>query len=147
MSLMSIPVLWFFVGLGLAFLELATPGFVILFFGLAAITMSLVTWLCPALDFTWQIAIFLALSIGNIVFLRRWFKNMLVGRTSNVDENPDSEMIGQQTSVVQDIPANGEGKVEVFGANWRAVAAVPIAAGTRVRVVAQNNLVLTVEPL
>jgi Membrane protein implicated in regulation of membrane protease activity len=143
----NIPVLWFLVGVGLAFLELATPGFVILFFGLAAITVSLVVWLCPALSFTWQLGIFMILTIGYIVFLRSWLKNMLVGKTSNEGGDPDSEVVGQQTTVVEAIPANGEGKVEVFGTNWRAVAATPLAVGTRVRVAAQNNLVLTVEPL
>lgn len=143
----NIPVLWFLVGVGLAFLELATPGFVILFFGLAAITVSLVVWLCPALSFTWQLGIFMILTIGYIVFLRSWLKNMLVGKTSNEGGDPDSEVVGQQTTVVETIPANGEGKVEVFGTNWRAVAATPLAVGTRVRVAAQNNLVLTVEPL
>ncbi|MBQ9430478.1 MAG: NfeD family protein [Kiritimatiellae bacterium] len=143
----NIPVLWFLVGVGLAFLELATPGFVILFFGLAAITVSLVVWLCPALSFTWQLGIFMILTIGYIVFLRSWLKNMLVGKTSNEGGDPDSEVIGQQTTVVEAIPANGEGKVEVFGTNWRAVAATPLSVGTRVRVAAQNNLVLTVEPL
>ena len=49
---------WILIGLGLAFLELLTPGFVVLFFGLSAITVGLLKLLFPDLGFTVEMLIF-----------------------------------------------------------------------------------------
>jgi membrane-bound serine protease (ClpP class) len=53
-------------------------------------------------------------------------------------------MIGEVGSAVTELAP--EGKVFVHGEYWDAHAAIPVAAGSRVRVVRIDQLKLTVEP-
>jgi membrane-bound ClpP family serine protease len=47
--------------------------------------------------------------------------------------------------VVEDIPANGPGKVEFHGTRWEAEAAAPIACGATVKITGNKNITLIVE--
>ena len=59
------------------------------------------------------------------------------------------ETAGQVGRAVSDFSSDGEGRVMLRGEQWRArsESAVPITAGTRVRVVSRNGLLLHVEVL
>jgi membrane-bound serine protease (ClpP class) len=54
------------------------------------------------------------------------------------------DLLGARGEVLRDI--DGEGWVGVRGESWRAVAARPLAAGSKIRVKGIDGLVLTVEP-
>ena len=43
------PVWWFIAGVGLVILEILAPAFILVFFGLAAILVSLLTWILPTM--------------------------------------------------------------------------------------------------
>ena len=135
---------WLLIGLGLAFLELLTPGFVILFFGFAAKTVALLRWFIPDLTFTLQVLIFSALSIAYILVLRRWMKRLFLGDRGG-SENELNEFVGRQATVIEAIDPPREGRVEVIGASWKAIADRPIPAGTTVKILAQENLTLKIE--
>lgn len=143
---MSISLMWLSAGILFVILEVATPGFVICFFGLAAITLSPLVKFFPLLNFGEQAAIFAVLSILYILSLRPWLRKIVV-RGGLVTVDPAHESVGKTAKVVVAIDSAEEGRVELFGTRWKAVADVPLAAGEAVRVVGQDNLTLRVEKI
>ncbi len=139
--------LWIYAGLGLMLLELVAPGFVICFFGLSAITVgALRLAFGDAFSATWQAAAFSLFSIVYIVLLRRWIKSVFVGETTK--KSPaDETLAGRLGCVTEPVSANIPGRVIIGDSEWNAIAGESIPAGANVRVVSQNNLTLTVEPV
>ena len=93
---------------------------------------------------TWQLAVFSVCSVLYIVLLRRWLKSVFVGDRVDRDASISGECVGRPGRVTTAIAPGVPGRVMIGDAEWNAEAAVPIAVGTPVRVVAQNNLTLTV---
>ena len=62
--------IWFVIGIGLAFLELQLPGFVVIFFGIGCLitAAALLVW-DPGLD--QQILIFLVGSVSSLLLMRK----------------------------------------------------------------------------
>ena len=136
--------LWMYAGAFLMLAELALPGFVMFFFGLAAVTVSLFKWLCPSLP-TWaQLAAFSVFSIVYILVLRRYLKKVFKG---DVEESSSvqQEFVGRIGRVVEAVRPDVPGRILLGDAEWAAVAATRLDVGTEVKVVAQNNLTLRVE--
>lgn len=139
------PLLWVFLGVTLMILEVTTPGFVLFFFGLSALSVALVTWLAPTLAAPWQWLLFSALSVVYIVLMRKWIKSLFDGR-QEVSESPDEPFVGKRALVLEAIDPARPGRVELSGTGWTAESNVAIPAGDMVRVVGQKNLTLRVEP-
>lgn len=140
------PTTWMIIGFVLMFLEVLTPGFVIFFFGLSALTVSLLIWIFPSIGISFQLILFAILSILYLVCLRRFVKSIFLGDEEKSDV-PRDEMLNQKATVIEKIQPPSEGRVDFSGTSWKAVSSVPIEAGKIVRVVAQKNLTLTVEPI
>lgn len=139
------PVLsWFLFGIFCLVLELVMPGFFIFFFGLGAWCAAL-AGLVPHISMSAQILVFLVASIALLILLRAKFQKLFIGGARDVDTNDDFVPQGDLVEVVEDIVPPAAGKVKYGGSFWRAVSARPVASGERVRVVAKNNLILTVE--
>ncbi len=140
--------LWMYAGAFLMFMELATPGFVMFFFGLSAATVGIVRFAFgDAFDATWQVAAFSAFSIVYLAVLRRWLKKVFSGDKTEAKTDFENEYVGRTGKVVSAIEPPLSGRVEVGDAEWTAVSDSPIAAGTVVKVVAQSNLTFRVESL
>lgn len=136
---------WIYAGCALMILELVVPGFVLCFFGLAAATVGAIRLAVgDAFSPTWQLAVFSVCSVLYIVLLRRWLKSVFVGDRVDRDASISGECVGRPGRVTTAIAPGVPGRVMIGDAEWNAEAAVPIAVGTPVRVVAQNNLTLTV---
>ena len=138
--------IWLYVGAFLMLAELASPGFVVFFFGLAAVTVSVLRWIFPALPLWGQLAAFSVLSIFYLLVLRRYIKSVFMGEK---DESPsiDNEYVGRVGRVVDVVCPDVPGRILLGDAEWTAKAATRLEAGTEVRVVAQENLTLAVEPI
>lgn len=137
-----------YIGAALMLLELMAPGFVIFFFGLAAASVGLCRfWLGETLDSTWQMIAFSAFSIFYLAVLRRWLKNIFTGVKSVSDENFDSDFIGRTGHVTSAIMPPTPGRVMIGDAEWSAESDVALAVGREVRVTAQKNLTMRVEPV
>ena len=67
---MSIYLIWFLIGVAFLASEMASPAFILFFFGLGAWVTSLTTAIFPDLTFNQQIALFGASSIGLLLLLR-----------------------------------------------------------------------------
>ena len=138
--------IWLYVGAFLMLAELASPGFVVFFFGLAAVTVSMLRWIFPALPLWGQLAAFSVLSIFYLLVLRKYIKSVFMGEK---DESPsiDNEYVGRVGRVVDVVRPDVPGRILLGDAEWTAKAATRLEAGTEVRVVAQENLTLAVEPI
>lgn len=138
--------IWLYVGAFLMLAELASPGFVIFFFGLGAVTVAGTKWLVPGLSLSWQLALFSIFSVFYLIVLRKWVKNVFLGDTAETQKIA-SEYVGRIGKVVEDIRPEVPGRIMLGDAEWSASSAVEIAPDSMVKVVAQDNLTLVVEPV
>ena len=138
--------IWLYVGAFLMLAELASPGFVIFFFGLGAATVAGTKWLVPGLSLSWQLALFSIFSVFYLIVLRKWVKNVFLGDTAETQKIA-SEYVGRIGKVVEDIRPEVPGRIMLGDAEWSASSAVEIAPGATVKVVAQDNLTLVVDPV
>ena len=137
--------LWIAVGLALTVAELVTPsGFFIIFFGVAALTVGILT----ALDLaggTWvQWLLFSVLSIAYVlVFRGRLQTKVQIPQARDVDS-----LVGVLAIVQERLLPGAVGRVEVRGSTWSArnSGSVTLDAGQRARVAAVDGLTLTVVP-
>ncbi|MDO5674734.1 MAG: NfeD family protein [bacterium] len=142
----SVPpaLLWFLLGISCFVLELLLPGLLLFFFGIGAWCAALAVLLMP-MPLSLQILIFLSTSIITLVLLRAKFQKMFKGTALEIDVGDDFVPAGAMAEVVEDIVPPAAGKVKYGGTFWQAVSDEPVARGSRVRVLAKNNLSLTVE--
>ena len=138
--------LWMYAGAFLMLAELASPGFVVFFFGLAAATVSLCKWLFPALPLWAQLAAFSVFSIVYILVLRRYLKKVFAGDTEQT-ASIQNEFVGRIGRVVEIVRPDVPGRIMLGDAEWTATSATRLDVGTEVKVVSQNNLTLRVEPI
>lgn len=139
--------IWMYIGGGLMLAEILMPGFVVFFFGLSAATLGGLILLLPEafhLSLTWQLALFSLFSIVYLVTLRKYLKSIFLGDSGDTASTLD-EFAGRYGEAVTNIVPGAPGRVTVGDAEWDAIAAAQIAAGTRIKVLSRKNLTLTVE--
>jgi inner membrane protein len=136
---------WLVLGLLLIALELAASGgFYIIFFGVAALVISLMAALGAETPLWLELALFSVLSVGSLLFFRnplmRWLN--IDGQGSDVDS-----LVGEIGVAQHDIAPNDVGRVELRGSSWTARNNGPtvLPAGRRVTVVRVDRLMLIVE--
>lgn len=138
--------LWTITAIVCLILELMSGDFFIMCFAIGSVA-AVVTAVCGA-SFTAQIVVFALCSALSLWLVRpaalRYFHKNADERVSNADA-----LIGQEGRVSQTIPAGGDGRVALDGDDWKAVShdGTAIAQGTKVRVVARESIILTVEPV
>ena len=134
---------WFIFGILLLVFELATPGFVAMFFGMAALTVALISWIfSPGQIFCWLL--FAALSVIYLLLLRKFLKRVFIGDKDEPDRLEDS-FVGKYAKVIEAIAPGNPGRVDFSGCTWEAEADDAIALGERVRICAKKNLTLSVQ--
>jgi membrane protein implicated in regulation of membrane protease activity len=147
MNNMPNELIWLLAGLALMLMELATPGFVLFFFGLGALVAAVWAW-TGAGALTSQLVVFLVSSILFLVFLRKYATNLFKGGKSQTGKVPSDDTLGKRVLVVEEIdPAHLKGKVELNGTQWNATADVAIRKGTQVEITGRKGLTLTVKIL
>ena len=93
------PLYWLILGIVLLFVELATPGFVVMFFGMAAITVALLTKLLDLGQIVpWLI--FAILSVVYILLLRKLLKRVFLG-DKNAPDRLEDTFIGKHADVAE----------------------------------------------
>ena len=138
--------MWLSIGVTFFVLEMAVPGFVLFFFGLAAWLTALGCYFFPWSVNT-QLAVFLVLSLVCLFGLRGIVKKVFIG--DQKAQEPDSILAsgGEKCVVSAAISPPAEGQVKFAGTSWRAEANEEIAEGEVVKIVKQNDLLITVEKL
>jgi len=136
---------WFVLGLFLVLVELAAAGgFYVIFFGIAAILVGLLSSVHAAGSVGVQILLFSVLSVASLLL----FRSRLVKRFQGDPQAPQvDQLVGEIAVVTEDLAPGNVGKVEFRGTMWsaRAVGAV-LLRGTRCRVTRVDGLTLFVEP-
>lgn len=133
---------WFIVALVLFVLEAIVPGAHFLWFALAAVVVGALA-LLTGVTWVWQVIAFAIFAVGSVFIVRRF-----VRPGTNLTDEPDLNIRGKQyvgrTVIVEDVIANGRGRVRIGDTIWQAEG--PDAAkGARMRVHSVRDTVLVVE--
>jgi len=134
---------WLIASFLLIILEIVIPGgFILLFFGMGAFTLSILTYF---FDLGWlaQMGLF---SLGSVMYLFLLRENVQrLFRSRNI-EDPENEFIGKTAKTLTAVSSE-EGKVEFKGTQWPAISLDKIPAGEEVEIVGQESITLYVKPL
>ena len=137
---------WLVFGLVLVLAEVATAGgFYIIFFGIGAIIVGLLSSGNLAGPTGVQILLFSVLSVTSLVL----FRGRLLGWFQTDPQAPAvDQLVGEVALVLEDVAPGGVGKVELRGSGWsaRTTSAAALPRGARCRVTRVDGLVLFVEP-
>lgn len=141
--------IWFIIGLGLCALEIATPGFVVLWFGVGAFCAGIAA-LFGVDNLVMQIVIFSVISIVLLLLSRTMFKNIFLKGSPGAELKTNSEaLIGKSGRVTDEINnTESKGRVVVESQDWSARSANNdvIASGTKITVIRTEGAKLIVEP-
>ncbi len=143
------PVLvWFLVGLVMFIFELATPGLVMIFFGVGAWVVALLTLLLK-IPLNAQLLLFIVFSVLSLVLFRKWLTQTFHGFVTNKQDPAQDleEFVGHRAIVKEDIHPGRIGKVEFKGTLWEAEAEEELSKETMVTIVKKNNMTLIVKKI
>jgi membrane protein implicated in regulation of membrane protease activity len=146
----SAELLWFLLGLAFILLELALPGFIVLFFGIGAWLTALGVWIGILDSFNAQLLVFIFGSLLSLILFRKKGKRYFEGKvTGKLPEGMSiDDIAGARAIVTAAIAPNSlGGKVEFHGTIWEAESDVPVDKGATVEIVERSNLRLRVRPL
>ena len=132
---------WFLIGLGIMVLELALPGFIVIFFGIGAWITAAAAALNLTTTLNGQLVVFLTTSIASVLVLRRWLQGTLMGRVTRqtVSETKLDDFVGHKAKVTVALsPETAGGRVEFRGTEW--------TASTRHTTVAKHKTAIWVAP-
>jgi membrane protein implicated in regulation of membrane protease activity len=141
------PELWIIVGFACILLELVIPGLMIVFFGTSAVVVGLLLkWGGLPSGYGAPLVVLLLLSVGQILFLRKYLKEWFRGKSLEGEDDQQSEYVGKQATVVSGFETQGRsGKVSFRGTEWTAFADCPLEVGDEVEIVEQQGIRLKVE--
>ncbi len=136
---------WVVLGLALLAIEILTPGFYLLWIGLAALIVGALSLaLGDAAFWGWhaQVIVFLALSLTSAYLGRR----LMAGGEAQTDQpllNRRGEQLIGRTATLTEPIREGYGRIQLGDTTWR-VSGPDLPAGARVKVVSVNDLELVV---
>lgn len=138
--------IWIVAGFALILGELAVPSFFVVWFGLGALLVGLLSLALPTLTLTTQLALWTIASLAMVIL---WFRIFKQGSRKTRAGTAEGEAIGEIGLLVGAIAPFARGKVRfqrpVLGAEeWACRADAAIAAGERVKVVAVEGSFLKV---
>ena len=133
---------WAVIAILAAIVEVSIPHFGIVFVTVGAVAAAIVAII--GLSFPVQLLVFVVALGLSLWLVRPRIVAQLGAR--GVPSRTDA-LVGREGIVTHDIEATvGAGRVNVGGEDWAARAASPLRAGTRVRVVGADGIVLEVTP-
>jgi membrane protein implicated in regulation of membrane protease activity len=139
--------IWCAIGLILLAAEMATGTFYVLWFGVAALIMALISWLMPELNISLQLVLFAVLSVGSLFIWRTYYKK---NETHSRIGQSKGEEIGRVGTVIEAISASQNGRIQfaqgLMGSReWTAIANENIAVGTQAVIVSVEGNALRVK--
>jgi hypothetical protein len=136
---------WWILAVALVIIEILAPSFFALWLGIAAFVTGLVLWLLPQLGWEYQLLLFALLAVSSIVMWRRYYlKNPIATDEPNLNRRGE-QYLGRVVTLQAPI-IDGVGKIRLDDSSWK-ITGPDCAAGQKVRLVALNNVVFSVEPL
>ena len=136
---------WLLLGVVLIALEMAASGgFYIIFFGVAAVIVSLLALFDLSGPLWFELLLFSALSVASLLF----FRNPIMRRLNLEGGAADIDTLAGETgSVLEPMPPGGNGRVELRGTSWSArnLGTTPLTNGARCTVIRSERLTLLVK--
>ena len=139
--------IWLIIAILLVILEICTAAFGSICFALGAAVAAIAAGLGAGL--TWQILIFVVVSMLTFIFLRPFMLKFLDRKSKDVKTNADA-LVGKRAVVSERIDASQlTGRVSVDGDDWKAVSedGSVIEKGTPVEIVKLDSIILTVKAI
>jgi len=134
---------WLALGTLLLILEVFGAGGYLLWIGVAAAAVGVVTYLFPALPWTWQFLLFGVLSVLTAVLW--WHRQRSAAKPS---DQPGLNQRGQEfvgrTFTLHEPIVGGRGKIKAGDSLWL-VSGPDLPAGTPIKVTGQDGVLLKVE--
>lgn len=130
--------IWGILGLALLGIEMLTGTMYVLWFGIAAIIISVLLWLIPDMPVALQLFLFAALSTGSLVIWRRNYKknstDLYIGQSQ-------SDEIGRIGTIIETVTPHQNGRIQfaqgVMGSReWVAVSHEEIETGADAVIIA-----------
>ena len=138
---------WFVLGILLILSEVRRPACAALWFGIAAVVVSILLWLFPSMSFTLQIVSWIILSIVCTVAWFKFIKPLSIDKTKA--GMPREATVGQTGMVIQVGLAHDQIRVRfpmpILGSDeWNCRTLSPVQVGDRVKVtdILGNDLVV-----
>lgn len=137
---------WWLLALVLIAAEMIAPGYFLLWIGIAAGVMGVLTLVVPGLSALAQAIVFALLSIAACLVYWKYIRPLAEQRNDQPLLNQRGQrMVGRRVIVVEAI-VNGRGKVGVGDGQWLAEGPdMPI--GSEVEIVALQGTTFTVKPV
>lgn len=134
---------WLAVGTLLLILEVFGTGGYLLWIGIAAASVGVLTYLFPELPWAVQFFLFGAFSVLSAVYW--WRRQRTAAKPSDQPglNRRGSELVGRQV-VLHEAIINGRGKIKASGSLWL-VSGPDLPVGSQVRVIGQDGVLLKVE--
>ena len=134
---------WLAFGTVLLILEVFGAGGYLLWIGVAAASVGVLTYLFPELPWAWQFIIFALLSVLTAVLW--WQRQRSAAKPSDVPglNQRGREFVGR-TFVLHEAIVGGRGKIKAGDTLWL-VSGPDLPAGSEVRVTGQDGVLLKVE--
>lgn len=139
---------WLAAGALLMAAELAVPGLVVVFLGMAAIVVGLGRWAGLWDSAMGSLTAWFILSIVMLVALRSLVARWLPGESTVEPTDEDTAALGSIVEVVTQVNATDQsGRIRFQGTSWPAISLKGvIPPGAKVRLLARDNLAWVVEP-
>ena len=135
---------WFILGLVLLAIEVALPGFFMLWLGIAAILTGIVT-LFVALSWQGEFVVFAVLAVIAVVVWRLLSKPSSEAPADSPFLNRRADGYVGREFVLEEAIVRGLGRVHIDDTVWR-LAGPDLPAGSRVRITRADGARLHVEP-
>jgi membrane protein implicated in regulation of membrane protease activity len=113
---MSVWIIWFVIAIVCIILEIFTPGFFLLSFGIGALLSGLISFGISNLIL--QVIVFIITSFLVFLWLRKYSKKMF---SSDTDKTNVYGLIGKSGIVTTKITENNRGYVKIGGEEWPAI--------------------------
>jgi len=135
---------WWVIGVVLVILEVFSPGAFFLWMGIAAGIVGLLLLLSPELGWQYQLLWFALFSVVSILVWHRYLKSHPIATDQPALNRRAERYIGRVFTLEEPV-VNGQGKIRVDDSQWKISIAMDCEAGTRVKVVGVDGVVLKVE--
>lgn len=142
-------IFWAIVGFVLIGVEIFALNMILVFFGVGALAVAVLTGLGLISSLTVQLLVFAAVSLLVLFTLRRRFQKIFTGVSHRGDgQVDDTGLAGRRGTVTKEF-SGGHGEVELGGTGWKAVAdpELSLKVGDAVRVTGSKGITVTVEPV
>lgn len=135
---------WLLLGALLLCLEIVMPGVHFVWFGFAAIIVSIIVFV-TGIAWGWQLIAFALTAASFVIFLRRYASPMRL-KTDEPDLNSRGQQYIGRTALVENAISGGRGKVRIGDTTWTATGP-DMPEGATVKITGVDGIVLVVSPV